>query len=226
MLTLARTIFQLFECLPLGCTVAAVSAQRPVEHVKNALQNITTEQTPQSVLLWTLVNRQVALLFPLFRCLRIFCRIGTTDTHYSIIQIRSDGAAATTPKTGSSTDRSRPPPPTWPPRRRARPAASSSRLSRPSARQPPPPANRTPPAIREPANGSAAAGSDGRATAADHVGFVGNSFSAFCAARSSIRWLSSSSSAATASITPKRIISRFKLKSGGIMGLHSSSLLP
>ena len=34
----------------MGCTVAAVSAQRPVEHVKNALQNITTDGTPHSVL--------------------------------------------------------------------------------------------------------------------------------------------------------------------------------
>ena len=33
----------------LDCTVAAVSAQHPVEHVKNALQNITTEGTKQSV---------------------------------------------------------------------------------------------------------------------------------------------------------------------------------
>ena len=33
----------------LGCTIAAVSDQRPVEHVKNALQNIMTEQTPKSV---------------------------------------------------------------------------------------------------------------------------------------------------------------------------------
>ena len=33
----------------LGCTIAAVSAQRPVEHVNNDLQNITTERTPQSV---------------------------------------------------------------------------------------------------------------------------------------------------------------------------------
>ena len=33
----------------LGCTVATVSAQRPVEHVKNNNQNITTEGTKQSV---------------------------------------------------------------------------------------------------------------------------------------------------------------------------------
>ena len=33
----------------LGTTMAAVSAQRPVEHVKNALQNIMTERMPQSV---------------------------------------------------------------------------------------------------------------------------------------------------------------------------------
>ena len=33
----------------LGCRVAAASAQRPVEHVKNAQQNITTEWTPHSV---------------------------------------------------------------------------------------------------------------------------------------------------------------------------------
>ena len=32
----------------LGCTVAVVSAQRPVEHFKNALQNITTDGTPRS----------------------------------------------------------------------------------------------------------------------------------------------------------------------------------
>ena len=32
-----------------GCSVAAVSAQRPVEQVKNVLQNITTERTPHSV---------------------------------------------------------------------------------------------------------------------------------------------------------------------------------
>ena len=34
----------------LGCTVAAVSAQRPLEHGKNALQNITTEWMTHSVL--------------------------------------------------------------------------------------------------------------------------------------------------------------------------------
>ena len=34
---------------PLGCTVAAVSAQWPVEHVKNALQNIVTDRMPHSV---------------------------------------------------------------------------------------------------------------------------------------------------------------------------------
>ena len=33
----------------LGCTVAAVSALWPVQHVKNALQNITTEGTKHSV---------------------------------------------------------------------------------------------------------------------------------------------------------------------------------
>ena len=33
----------------LGCTVATVSAQRPVEHAKNALQNITNEGMPDSV---------------------------------------------------------------------------------------------------------------------------------------------------------------------------------
>ena len=33
----------------LGCTVATVSAQRPAEHVKKALQNIITEWTPHSV---------------------------------------------------------------------------------------------------------------------------------------------------------------------------------
>ena len=35
----------------LGCTVAAVSAQRLVEHVKNALQNIATEGTKHRVFL-------------------------------------------------------------------------------------------------------------------------------------------------------------------------------
>ena len=39
----------LSSCYQLGCTLAAVSAQRPVEHVKNALQNIMTEWTPHSV---------------------------------------------------------------------------------------------------------------------------------------------------------------------------------
>ena len=34
----------------LGCTVSAVSAQRSVEHAKNAVQNITTDWTPQCVL--------------------------------------------------------------------------------------------------------------------------------------------------------------------------------
>ena len=34
----------------MGCTVAAVSAQRPVEHFKNALQNIMTDRTQHSVL--------------------------------------------------------------------------------------------------------------------------------------------------------------------------------
>ena len=33
----------------LGCTVTAALAQRPVEHVKNVLLNITTEWTPHSV---------------------------------------------------------------------------------------------------------------------------------------------------------------------------------
>ena len=33
----------------LGCTIGAVSAQRQVEHVKHAIQNITTEWTPHSV---------------------------------------------------------------------------------------------------------------------------------------------------------------------------------
>ena len=36
---------------PFGCTVSAVSAKRPMEHVKHALQNITTEQTPYTVVL-------------------------------------------------------------------------------------------------------------------------------------------------------------------------------
>ena len=33
----------------LGCSVAPVSAQRPLEHVKNAVQNITTEWMTHSV---------------------------------------------------------------------------------------------------------------------------------------------------------------------------------
>ena len=33
----------------LGCRAAAISAQQPVEHVKNALQNIATEGTKHSV---------------------------------------------------------------------------------------------------------------------------------------------------------------------------------
>ena len=33
----------------MGCTVAEVSAQRPLDHVKNALQNITTDCRPHSV---------------------------------------------------------------------------------------------------------------------------------------------------------------------------------
>ena len=36
-----------------GRTVAAVSAQRPVEHVKTALQNIANEGTLHRVLWWT-----------------------------------------------------------------------------------------------------------------------------------------------------------------------------
>ena len=32
-----------------GCTIAAVSTYQLMEHVKNALQNITTEWMPQSV---------------------------------------------------------------------------------------------------------------------------------------------------------------------------------
>ena len=35
--------------LPVGCTVAAVSGQRPVKHLKNVLLNITTDQTPHRV---------------------------------------------------------------------------------------------------------------------------------------------------------------------------------
>ena len=42
----------------LGCTVAAVSAQRPVEHVKNALQNIVNEGMPHSVYLSLLDRRR------------------------------------------------------------------------------------------------------------------------------------------------------------------------
>ena len=37
------------SCYQLGCTVAAVSAQQQVEHVKTDLQNITTEWTHHSV---------------------------------------------------------------------------------------------------------------------------------------------------------------------------------
>ena len=33
----------------MGCTLAAESAHRPAEHVKNVLQNFTRERTPQSV---------------------------------------------------------------------------------------------------------------------------------------------------------------------------------
>ena len=47
-------------------TVAAVSAQRPVEHFKKALQNITTDRTPHSVSLTltptTLSHREVFLV--------------------------------------------------------------------------------------------------------------------------------------------------------------------
>ena len=39
-----------FSSYPLGRAVAAVSAQWPAEHVKNALQNITTEGTKHIVL--------------------------------------------------------------------------------------------------------------------------------------------------------------------------------
>ena len=53
---------------------------------------------PTVYILWTSV-RQVPLLFSLFP---VAFFVGTTDTHYCIIQIRSDGAAATTPKTGST----------------------------------------------------------------------------------------------------------------------------
>ena len=35
--------------IALGCTIAAVSVERPVEHVKTALQNIMTEWKPKSV---------------------------------------------------------------------------------------------------------------------------------------------------------------------------------
>jgi len=35
----------------MGCRVAAISAQRPVERVKNALQNITSEGMKQSVVI-------------------------------------------------------------------------------------------------------------------------------------------------------------------------------
>ena len=45
---LSRDVFGSSGC-QLGCTVAAVSAQWSVKHVKNALQNITTKQTPQIV---------------------------------------------------------------------------------------------------------------------------------------------------------------------------------
>ena len=45
----------------LGCTVATVSAQQPVEHVKNSLQNITTDWTPHRVhKMWVEVQRYPA----------------------------------------------------------------------------------------------------------------------------------------------------------------------
>ena len=50
---LSRDVMFLFSfgssAYPLDSSKAAVSAQQPVEHVKDALQNITTERTPQSV---------------------------------------------------------------------------------------------------------------------------------------------------------------------------------
>ena len=37
------------SCYQLGCTIVAVSEEGPEENVKNTLQNITNEGTPQSV---------------------------------------------------------------------------------------------------------------------------------------------------------------------------------
>ena len=48
--SVAMFSFVFFEKFRLGCTVAAVSAKQPVEHVENALQNITTEEMMHSVI--------------------------------------------------------------------------------------------------------------------------------------------------------------------------------
>ena len=42
-------------------TVAAVSAQRPVEHFKKALQNITTDRTPHSVNVQNVVPQMIKM---------------------------------------------------------------------------------------------------------------------------------------------------------------------
>ena len=45
--------------LPIGLQSSCSICQRPVEHVNNVLQNITTERTPQSVLLANILWRNV-----------------------------------------------------------------------------------------------------------------------------------------------------------------------
>ena len=40
-----------YSSYQLGCTVAAISAQRPVEHFKNASQNTTDDLMPHCVIL-------------------------------------------------------------------------------------------------------------------------------------------------------------------------------
>ena len=59
-----------------GCTVAAVSAKWPVEHVKNVLQNITTEGTKHSVhfLLATEYGTAFVTIVPDFTVLSAYIR--------------------------------------------------------------------------------------------------------------------------------------------------------
>ena len=75
----------------MGCTVAAVSGQRPLEHFKNALQNITTDRTPHSVSLTltptTLSHREVFLVV-----VDDVLRLGVVEAELAVHRLEADTA--------------------------------------------------------------------------------------------------------------------------------------